>query len=64
MDPVNLSEVLIYDLVASKIILLDFPSNRGSPYESTSVLILSDRISKFSKTEFTLFIRLIRFCEK
>ena len=64
MDPVNLSEVLIYDIVASKIILLDSPSKSGSPYKSTSVLILSDRISKFSKTEFTLFIRLIRFCEK
>ena len=64
MDPVNLSEVLKYDIVASKIILLDSPSKCGSPYKSTSVLILSDRISKFSKTEFTLFIRLIRFCEK
>ena len=64
MDPVNLSEVLIYDIAASKIILLDSPSKRGSPYKSTSVLILSDRISKFSKTEFTLYIRLIRFCEK
>ena len=64
MDPVNLSEVLIYDIVASKMILLDSPSKRGSPFKSTSVLILSDRISKFSKTEFTLFIRLIQFCEK
>ena len=64
MDPVNLSEVLTYDIVASKIILLDSPSKRGSPYKSISVLILSDRISKFSKTEFTLFIRLIRFYEK
>ena len=64
MDPVNLSEVLRYDIVAFKIILLDSPSKRGSPYKSTSVLILSDRISKCSKTEFTLFIRLIRFCEK
>ena len=64
MDPVNLSEVLISDIVASKIILLGSPSKGGSPYESTSVLILSDRISKFSKAEFTLFIRLIRFCEK
>ena len=59
MDPVNLSEVLIYDIVASKIILLDSLSKRGLPYKSTSVLILLDRISKFSKTEFTLFTRLI-----
>ena len=60
MDPVNLSEVLIYDIV----ILLDYRSKRGSPYKSTSVLILSDRISKFRKAKFTLIIRLIQFCEK
>jgi len=64
MDLVNLSELLMYDIVASKINLLDSPSKRGSPYKSTFVLTLSDRKSKFSKTEFTLFIRFIRFCEK
>ena len=64
MDPENLSVDLRYDIVVSSINLLVISSKRGSPYKSTSVLMLSDNKSKFSKTLFTLFIRLIRICEK
>ena len=42
MDPENLSVDLRYNNVVSIINLLVFTSKRGSPYKSTSVLILSD----------------------
>ena len=62
-DPENLSVFLIYVVVDSKISLFLFVSNRGSPYNSISLLSLSEKDSKFSKTDLTLFIRLIR-CSK
>ena len=41
-----------------------FSSNRGSPYKSTSFLILSENELKFSETDFTLFITSVKFWEK
>ena len=46
MDPVNLSEVLIYDIVASKIILLDSPSKCGSPYICFNIIGQNIKIFK------------------
>ena len=46
--------------VGSKINLFLFPSRRESPYKSISFLTLSDKDSKFSKIDFTLFIRSMR----
>ena len=43
--------------IASKINLFLFPSRRKSPYKSISFLTLSDKDTKFSKNNFTLFIR-------
>ena len=54
MDPVNLSEVLIYDIVASKIILLDSPSRRGSPYKSTCFNIIGQNIKIFKNGIYTI----------
>ena len=41
-----------------------FSPNRESPYKSKSSLKLSDIESKFSQMDFTLFIRITRWCEK
>ena len=46
--------------VASKINFFLFPSRRESPYKSISFLTLSDKDPKFSKIDFTLFIRSMR----
>ena len=56
-DPENLSVFLIYDIVASKIILFLLVSKRESPYKSISLLILSEKDSKLLEADFTLFIR-------
>ena len=45
-------------MVASKIILFLFSSNRESPYKSISRLPLSVKDSKLGITDFTLFLRL------
>ena len=56
-EPENLSEVLMLFNVASKINLFLLLSSRESPYKSISFLILSDKDSKLSSTDLTLFIR-------
>ena len=56
-DPENLSVFLVQIIVASKIILFLFMLKRESPYKSISLLTLSEKYSKSSKTDFTLFIR-------
>ena len=56
-DPENLSVFLIYDIVASKSSLFLFVSKGESPYISISLLILSEKDSNLSETDFILFIR-------
>ena len=53
----NLSVFLIYDIVASKSSLFLFVSKGESPYISISLLILSEKDSNLSETDFILFIR-------
>ena len=55
-DPENLSVFKVKIIVASKIILF-LMLKRESPYKSISLLTLSEKDSKPSKTDFTLFIR-------
>ena len=56
-DPENLSVFFIYIIVASKISLFLFELKRESPYKTMSLLTLSEKDSKSSKADFTLFIR-------
>ena len=56
-DPENLSVFLIYIIVASKISLFLFVSKRESPNKSIPFLTLSEKDSKSSEIDFTLFIR-------
>ena len=56
-DPEKLSVFLIYIIAGSKISLFLFVSKRESSYKSRSILTLSEKDSKLSETDFTLFIR-------
>ena len=56
-EPENLSEVLMQLKVAPKMNLFLLLSSCESPYKSISFLILSDKDSKLSSTDLTLFIR-------
>ena len=51
-------------IVASRITLFLLSSNRESPNKSKSFLTLSGIDSKLAQTDFTLFIRSTRWCEK
>ena len=62
--PENLSELFNYFMVASKIILFLFSSKRESPHNRISRLLLSVMDSKLIVTDFTLFIRSMRWLEK
>ena len=54
-DPENFSVFLIYDIVASKIILFLFALKRESPYKSMSLLILSKRLKIIGNRIYTIY---------
>ena len=56
-DPENLSVFLIYIIAASKISLFLFVSKRESPNKTIPLLTLSEKDSKSSEIDFTLFLR-------
>ena len=56
-NPENLSVFLIYIIVASQISLFLFVSKRESPHKSIPLLTLSEKDSKSSEIDFTLFLR-------
>ena len=55
-DPENLSAFLICIIIASKISLFLFATKRESPYKSIAALTLSEKDSKSSEIDFTVFV--------